>query len=153
MQAFLEGLLDQNCRLEFRKEKDFFLADALKRAVHLDATYKIEIASQGGVNKGLNSSPHGVGSIDRLMNRMDSMMNKLVISQINSNSGSFFEINITLARGTKQMKRTIRVSHHLLSVEILIRACLEDLSLIHLAHQASTDALILIQRLFAISAK
>ena len=87
MQAFLEGLLDQNVRLEIRKEKDISLADALKKAVHLDAIYRLEIPSQGGVNNGLNNSPHGVGSIDRLINRMDSMMNKMAISQINSNSG------------------------------------------------------------------
>ena len=87
MQAFLEGLLDQIVRLEIRKEKDISLADALKKAVHLDAIYRLEIPSQGGVNNGLNNSPHGVGSIDRLINRMDSMMNKMAISQINSNSG------------------------------------------------------------------
>ena len=85
MQAFLEGLLDQKVRLEIRKEKYISLADALKRAVHLDAIYRLEIPSQGGVNNGLNSSPHGVGSIDRLINRMDSM-NKMAISQINCNS-------------------------------------------------------------------
>ena len=173
MQAFLEGLLDQNVRLEIMKEKDISLADALKKAVHLDAIYRLEISSQGGVNNGLNNSPHGVGSIDRLINRMDSMMNKMAIGQINSNSGrdsrrpsrpyktnkilnhrdrGFLEINLTLGRGTNQIKRTIRVPHHLHSVEILIRARLEDLSLIHLDHQASTDALILIKKLFAISA-
>ena len=37
MQAFLEGLLDQNDRIEITKEKDIYLADALKRAVYLDA--------------------------------------------------------------------------------------------------------------------
>ena len=41
MQAFLEGLLDQNVRLEIRKEKDISLTDALKRAVHLDAIYRL----------------------------------------------------------------------------------------------------------------
>ena len=87
MLAFSDGLLDQNVRLEIRKEKDISLVDALKRAVHLDAIYRLEIPSQGGVNNGLNSSPHGVGSIDRLINRMDSMMNKMDISQINCNSG------------------------------------------------------------------
>ena len=174
MQAFLEGLLDQNVRLEIRKEKDISLADALKKAVHLDAIYRLEIPSQGGVNNGLNNSPHGVGSIDRLINRMDSMRNKMAISQINSNSGretlgdrvghikqtkilnrqdrGFLEINITLGRGTNEIKRTTPVPHHLHSVEILIRARLEDFSLIHLDHQASTDALILIKKLFAISA-
>ena len=63
----------------------------------------------------------------------------------------FLEINITLGRGTNQIKRTIRVPHHLHSVEILVRARLEDLFLIHLHHQASNDALILIKKLFAIS--
>ena len=55
-------------------------------------------------------------------------------------------------RGTNQIKRTKRIPHYLHSVEILICARLEDLSLIHLAHQASNDALILIKKLFAISA-
>ena len=55
--------------------------------MHLDAIYRLEILRPGSVNNGLNSSPHRVGSIDRLIIRMDSMMNKLDISQINSNSG------------------------------------------------------------------
>ena len=49
MQVFLEGLLDQNVRLELRKEKDISLADDLKRAVHLDEIYRLVIPSQGGV--------------------------------------------------------------------------------------------------------
>ena len=87
MQAFLEGLLDQIVRLELRKEKDICLANALKRAVHLDAIYRLEISSQGGFNNVLSSSAHGIRPDDRLMNRMDSMMNRMAISQINSNSG------------------------------------------------------------------
>ena len=87
MQAFLEGLLDQNVRLEIRKEKVISLADVLERALHLDAIFMLEIPSQGRVNNGLISSPRGVGSVDRLINRMDSMMNKMAISQIKCNSG------------------------------------------------------------------
>ena len=87
MLVFLEGLLDHNVKLEIRKEKDISQADALKRAVHLDVIYRLEIPSQGGVNNGLKSSPQGVESIDRLINRMDSMMNKTALSQINCNSG------------------------------------------------------------------
>ena len=83
----MEGRLDQNVRLENREEKDISLADVLKKDVHLDAIYRQEILSQGGVNNGLNSSPHGVRFIDRLINRKDSMMNKMAISQFNSISG------------------------------------------------------------------
>ena len=122
------------------------------------AIYRLEIPGQGGVNNGLNSSPQGKGSIDRLINRMDSRMHKMGITQHNSNSGRdssrpsrtnksskhslsprkcFLEITTNLGRGTKQLKGTIRVPRHLHSIKSLFSSLLEDLSLIHLTHQVS----------------
>ena len=63
MQVFLEELLDQNVRLETRKQRDIRMADALKRAVHSDEIYILEIPGNGGVKNCLNNSPHGVGLI------------------------------------------------------------------------------------------
>ena len=87
MQAFLEGLFDQNVRLELRKEKHTDLDAALQRAVYLEAIYRLEQQDTPGVSsKSINNS-HAGASIDTLLTRVDSMMNKLNVSQINSESG------------------------------------------------------------------
>ena len=85
MQASLEGLLDQKVRLNIGKETDISLASSLKGALHLDTIYRLGIPSQGGEKIGLDSNPHGAGSIDILINQMDSMIYKMALSQINSN--------------------------------------------------------------------
>ena len=135
------------------------MAGALKRSVHLDAIYRLETPSQGGINNGLISSPQGVGSIDRLINQTDSMMNKMAVSQIKSNSGTesrrpstsykpnkfpqstgqeLFEFIITLWRdSTKQIKGAIRVPQDLHSAEFLFLGLLLDHSIIHLAHPST----------------
>ena len=139
----------------------------------MDAIYSLEVPSQGGVKIDLNSSPHGVGSIDRLINRIDSRMNKMAMSQIKSNSGrdsrglsrphksskhsqlprqvfSRNQNNSKESNNTNQRNKTgfSSSAFH----KNLIPCLLEDLSLIHVAHQASTDALILIKKLFTVSA-
>ena len=68
---------------------------------------------------------------------------------LNHHDRGFLEIN---RRGAKQIKERVRVPHHLHSEKILFGGLLEVLSLIHLAHQDSIDALLLKKKMFAISA-
>ena len=66
MQAFLEGLFDQNVRLELRKEKHTDLDAALQRAVYLEAIYRLEQQDTPGVSSKLINNSPVVASIDTL---------------------------------------------------------------------------------------
>ena len=89
LQAFIEGLYDQRVRLELRKNQTADLDSAIKMANHLDAILRLEPTSSGGLGLGSSSSAKPtVGSIDRLVNRVDEMMNKISVGQINSTNRS-----------------------------------------------------------------
>ena len=89
LQAFIEGLYDQRVRLELRKNQVADLDGASKMANHLDAILRLEPKSSGSI--GIGSSHSGqpiVGSIDKLVTRVDEMMDKISVGQINTGSRS-----------------------------------------------------------------
>ena len=114
------------------------ISDALKRAVHLGLIYRLGGKKKDGVNKSLNSSPHGVGSIVRLINH------KRKTNFLNHRDREFLEIKISLGKKSRKKSKEQYGFLIICNQQKLIFEVSSDssfsLSLILLAHKASTAA-------------